>query len=349
MNVHLDRAPRCAAPAGRAAAAAPRARCSRRCWRASWPSDARQRAEHRVAQPHGGACAAGACTHPRAGLSAAAQRHVALTLAQLRDLRHVGRPGAQPDARPRRAHHRRAVAHHRAPAARAAAARRRTRAALRDAFDALREAQAAYWQATQQAHQELVALAQAPNGAPATEVAMARTEARRLRPSRHSASAPHARTAGTDEAGHAARRRPRQTVLVLQGGGALGAYQVGVYQALHEAGIEPDWVIGTSIGAINAALIAGNEPARPAWSGCTRSGTASSSAGARRGLSTVAGPGQPAVANLHDRVARHPELLRAQPGARGRHARAARRRGARRTTAPRRCARRSPTSSTSSA
>jgi NTE family protein len=53
----------------------------------------------------------------------------------------------------------------------------------------------------------------------------------------------------------------RQVVLVLQGGGALGAYQVGVYQALHEAGIEPDWVIGTSIGAINAALIAGNRPA----------------------------------------------------------------------------------------
>ena len=53
---------------------------------------------------------------------------------------------------------------------------------------------------------------------------------------------------------------PGQTVLVLQGGGALGAYQVGVYQAMHEAGIEPDWVIGTSIGAINAALIAGNRP-----------------------------------------------------------------------------------------
>jgi len=52
-----------------------------------------------------------------------------------------------------------------------------------------------------------------------------------------------------------------QTVLVLQGGGALGAYQVGVYQALHEAGIEPDWVIGTSIGAINGAIIAGNPPA----------------------------------------------------------------------------------------
>ena len=49
-----------------------------------------------------------------------------------------------------------------------------------------------------------------------------------------------------------------QVVLVLQGGGALGAYQLGVYQALHEAGVEPDWVIGTSIGAINGAIIAGN-------------------------------------------------------------------------------------------
>lgn len=47
-------------------------------------------------------------------------------------------------------------------------------------------------------------------------------------------------------------------VLVLQGGGALGAYQAGVYQALHEHGLTPDWVVGTSIGAINAALLAGN-------------------------------------------------------------------------------------------
>ncbi|MET3106497.1 NTE family protein [Oxalobacteraceae bacterium GrIS 2.11] len=53
---------------------------------------------------------------------------------------------------------------------------------------------------------------------------------------------------------------PGRVVLVLQGGGALGAYQVGVYQALHESGIEPEWIIGTSIGAINAALIAGNKP-----------------------------------------------------------------------------------------
>jgi len=59
------------------------------------------------------------------------------------------------------------------------------------------------------------------------------------------------------------RRIPKelgQIVLVLQGGGALGAYQIGAYQALHEAGVEPDWVIGTSIGAINASLIAGNAP-----------------------------------------------------------------------------------------
>jgi NTE family protein len=55
-------------------------------------------------------------------------------------------------------------------------------------------------------------------------------------------------------------QKPRQVVLVFQGGGALGAYQAGVYQALHEAHIEPDWVIGTSIGAINASLIAGSRP-----------------------------------------------------------------------------------------
>ncbi len=50
--------------------------------------------------------------------------------------------------------------------------------------------------------------------------------------------------------------------LVLQGGGALGAYQAGVYQALHEAGFEPDWVAGVSIGSINCAIIAGNPPER---------------------------------------------------------------------------------------
>jgi NTE family protein len=53
-------------------------------------------------------------------------------------------------------------------------------------------------------------------------------------------------------------RPDQQVVLVLQGGGALGAYHAGVYHALHEHDVEPDWIIGTSIGAINASLIAGN-------------------------------------------------------------------------------------------
>jgi NTE family protein len=56
-------------------------------------------------------------------------------------------------------------------------------------------------------------------------------------------------------------RLPGRVVLVMQGGGAPGSYQAGAYQALHEAGIEPDWVVGTSIGAINGAIIAGNEVA----------------------------------------------------------------------------------------
>jgi NTE family protein len=59
-----------------------------------------------------------------------------------------------------------------------------------------------------------------------------------------------------------AERRPpfECTALLLQGGGALGAYQAGVYEALSEAGIHPDWVAGISIGAVNSAIIAGNPP-----------------------------------------------------------------------------------------
>jgi NTE family protein len=68
--------------------------------------------------------------------------------------------------------------------------------------------------------------------------------------------------AGQECSAHAKNQaqKQRQVILVFQGGGALGAYQAGVYQALHESAIEPDWIIGTSIGAINASLIAGNEP-----------------------------------------------------------------------------------------
>jgi NTE family protein len=49
-------------------------------------------------------------------------------------------------------------------------------------------------------------------------------------------------------------------ILVLQGGGALGAYQAGVFEGMTEAGCLPDWITGVSIGAINGALIAGNRP-----------------------------------------------------------------------------------------
>ncbi|MCB1955810.1 MAG: patatin-like phospholipase family protein [Rhodocyclaceae bacterium] len=55
---------------------------------------------------------------------------------------------------------------------------------------------------------------------------------------------------------------PLRNVLLLQGGGALGAYQLGVIEALIGAGRVPDWVVGTSIGAINGALLAGNQPHR---------------------------------------------------------------------------------------
>lgn len=62
---------------------------------------------------------------------------------------------------------------------------------------------------------------------------------------------------------------------LLQGGGALGAYQAGAYEALAEAGLHPDWVAGISIGAINSAIIAGNAPEervgklRTFWEGIT--------------------------------------------------------------------------------
>jgi NTE family protein len=75
---------------------------------------------------------------------------------------------------------------------------------------------------------------------------------------------------------YAGRRPPFQCIaLMLQGGGALGAYQGGVYEALSEAELYPDWVAGISIGSINAAIIAGNPPEtrvqklREFWEGIT--------------------------------------------------------------------------------
>jgi NTE family protein len=66
----------------------------------------------------------------------------------------------------------------------------------------------------------------------------------------------------TDTSTPAPARTPANArrVLVLQGGGALGSYQAGAYQALCHANFEPDWIAGISIGAINAAIIAGNSP-----------------------------------------------------------------------------------------
>ena len=75
-------------------------------------------------------------------------------------------------------------------------------------------------------------------------------------------AAPVSRRPHRNRKGHHALKRPpfEQIALLLQGGGALGAYQAGVYQALAEAHLHPDWVAGISIGAINSALIAGNPP-----------------------------------------------------------------------------------------
>ena len=119
-----------------------------------------------------------------------------------------------------------------------------------------------------------------------------------------------------------------QVVLVLQGGGALGAYQAGVYQALHEAGIEPDWVIGTSIGAINASLIAGNEPAdrMRAAAGVLAPRRARAPASRRcASMPFIGGHG----ANWLTMAGGHRRLLQAQPDGLRRGARAARRRGRR--------------------
>src|ERR1700736_102073 len=64
----------------------------------------------------------------------------------------------------------------------------------------------------------------------------------------------------TSDTAPAATPARAQRVLVLQGGGALGSYQAGAFQALCRQGFEPEWVAGISIGAINSAIIAGNAP-----------------------------------------------------------------------------------------
>ncbi|CAE6922043.1 hypothetical protein R75471_04235 [Paraburkholderia domus] len=86
------------------------------------------------------------------------------------------------------------------------------------------------------------------------------------------------RNANASDRSEAAPDIPGQVVLVFQGGGALGAYQAGVYEAMHDRKVKPDWVIGTSIGAINGAIIAGNLPVnriarlKQFWNGVARRG-----------------------------------------------------------------------------
>jgi NTE family protein len=89
----------------------------------------------------------------------------------------------------------------------------------------------------------------------------------------------------------ATERLPFEVVaLVLQGGGALGAYQAGVYEALSEAGVLPNWIAGMSIGAVNGAIIAGNPPharvdrLREFWTQVTADGPWSGAGDACSGL-----------------------------------------------------------------
>jgi len=115
--------------------------------------------------------------------------------------------------------------------------------------------------------------------------------------------------ANSREDNHGDDVKRAQTVLVLQGGGALGAYQAGVYQALHEGGIEPDWIIGTSIGAINASLMRQSDAA-----------TAGTAAGilAAHGASSAVRHSRRGTASGHDRVLanavpRHPAFSSPNP------------------------------------
>lgn len=102
--------------------------------------------------------------------------------------------------------------------------------------------------------------------------------------------------------------RPDKVALVLQGGGALGSYQAGVYSALAEADYLPDWVAGISIGAINCAIIAGNPPKarvenlRRFWEGVTSTG--------------VGWPvgGLEMFPSLRQRLHAHSALMLGQPG-----------------------------------
>ena len=82
----------------------------------------------------------------------------------------------------------------------------------------------------------------------------------KAKPARAPARPPAAARSRAVPAPAASASQYETVALVLQGGGALGSYQCGIYEGLHEAGIQPNWFAGISIGAINAAILAGNPP-----------------------------------------------------------------------------------------
>lgn len=101
--------------------------------------------------------------------------------------------------------------------------------------------------------------------APARREPAASTPARKASPRKATAkrelpAKPPAKKAVRRSSAPAAPALPEHIALVLQGGGALGAYQAGVFEGLHEAGVAPTWLAGISIGAFNTAIIAGNPP-----------------------------------------------------------------------------------------
>jgi NTE family protein len=95
---------------------------------------------------------------------------------------------------------------------------------------------------------------------PTKKASTSSSSSRSSMPSRSTRSTRSAQPAAADTADR--RCAESECILVLQGGGALGAYQGGVYEVLREVHRDPDWVAGVSIGAINAALIVGNPPGK---------------------------------------------------------------------------------------
>ncbi len=101
--------------------------------------------------------------------------------------------------------------------------------------------------------------AKATKAAKATEAQKAVKAVKALKAEVKAKSKPTRAGKSTPPVGTSAKRY-ETIALVLQGGGALGSYQCGIYEGLHKAGIRPTWFAGISIGALNAAILAGNAP-----------------------------------------------------------------------------------------